>query len=67
MSVKIGSFTPGVTGDATITGLTFLPTNIQVRLGAVTGSTMYTGATLVTSRVIYLVDYENTHEIITNR
>lgn len=39
MSVKAGSFSVGVTGNSSVVGLTFLPTEITFRLGPVTGVT----------------------------
>jgi len=42
VSVKAGSFTPNATGNLSIDGLTFLPTEIQFSLGAATGVTATT-------------------------
>src|SRR4051812_44912812 len=39
MGVKAGSFTAGATGNVSVTGLTFLPTNILFSLGAPTSTT----------------------------
>lgn len=38
MGVKVGSFTPAVTGNISVTGLSFLPDEIVFRLGSATGS-----------------------------
>lgn len=38
MSVKAGSFTPNATGNLSVDGLTFMPTEVQFSLGAETGS-----------------------------
>lgn len=38
MSVKAGSFSPGATGDVVITGLTFLPTELVIRMGNATSA-----------------------------
>ena len=39
MAVKAGSFTPGNTGNVSVSGLTFLPTEITFRTGPQSGVT----------------------------
>lgn len=39
MSVKAGSFSVGSTGNHSVTGLTFLPTNVTFSVGARNGTT----------------------------
>lgn len=44
MSVKVGSFTPAFTGNVTVDNLTFLPTNLILRVGNSSSSTITTVA-----------------------